>query len=226
MIATIAIADVPIREALRSLRTRPTADDVKGLRWADVALCVPLGSSRPPGLHRVGMVAFWDDEAASDAFAATHPLGRRLADGLHAWLRPLRAFGTWPGLPPDLPDSRAVPHDGPVVVLTLGQLQLTQVVRFIRTSRPAEKAATTADGMIWGTAAARPPFVATISMWESSQATAAYAYGRQRPQHDDAIAAQQRKDFHKRSAFVRFAPIRVTGSLDGSNPFAGAAIAV
>src|SRR5439155_1085061 len=82
----------------------------------------------------------------------------------------LRGHGAWPGLPPDLPAARAVPHDGPVVVLTLGRLRLSQVVRFLRASRPAEKSAVEASGMLWGTAAARPPFVATISLWEDTKA--------------------------------------------------------
>ena len=163
-------------------------------------------------------MAFWDDEEAVDQFIEAHPVGRRFDGGFQARLRPLRAFGSWPGLPPDIPDARAVPHEGPVVVLTLGSLRISQTVRFLRASRPAEKAAANAEGMIWGTAAARPPFVATISIWKDSQATAAYAYGHQRSQHSNAIVEQQRRDFHRQSAFVRFAPVRIEGALGAPNP--------
>jgi hypothetical protein len=104
------------------------------------------------------------------------------------------------------------------VVFTLGQLRPSQAVRFLRASRPAERAARDASGMLWGTASARPPLFATVSIWADSQAAAAYAYASQRPQHSDAIAAQEREDFHRRSAFVRFAPIKASGSLDGPNP--------
>jgi hypothetical protein len=97
---------------------------------------------------------------------------------------------------------------------------MSQTVRFLRTSRPAEKAAAAHEGMLWGSAAARPPFVATMSIWQSSQSTAAYAYGQQPPAHSDAISAQQRKDFHRQSAFIRFAPTRLEGTLGGSNPLA------
>lgn len=197
---------------------------MRGLRWADVAALVPLASSRPPTLRRAALVAFWDDEDAAAEFAATNPYAARFSGGFHASLRPLRAFGAWPGLADGIPVARSVAHDGPVVVLTLGRLRLSQVVRFFRASRPAERAAKSSDGMIWGTAAARPPFVATISIWHDSRATTDYAYNRQRPNHANAIAAQQRKDFHRQSAFVRFAPIHIEGGLQPPNPLVAEAV--
>lgn len=224
MIATLHLADLGARDALRSLRHRPRPGSVAGLRWADAVVLAPLGTTRPPGLGRAGLVAFWDDEDAADAFTRTHPVGRRFEDGFHASLRPLRAFGAWPGLPADIPSDRTVPHDGPVAVITLGRLRLSQAVRFIRASRPAERAAVEASGLIWGTAAARPPFVATMSFWASGGAAATYAFGRQRPQHSDAIAAQRHKDFHRQSAFIRFAPLQAEGVLQGPNPLSAAMV--
>jgi hypothetical protein len=223
VIATVQLADLGTTGTIRTLLRRPTTDQVRGLRWAEVAVLAPLATTRPPRLRRAGLLAFWDDEHAADDFAESHPIGRRFAGGFRATLGPLRAFGAWPGLPSDLPDARAVPHDGPVVVVTLGRLRLSQAVRFVRASRPAERAAVGAEGMLWGTAAARPPFVATVSVWESSQASAAYAFGPGRP-HSNAIAAQRRKDFHRQSAFVRFAPLRIEGALAGPNPLSAAVI--
>lgn len=225
MIATVQLADLGPVGTVRALMRRPKPTAVAGLRSAEVALFAPLAPSGPPPIGRAGLIAFWDDEAAFDRFVETDAIGRRFSGGFHARLRPLRAHGSWPGLPADVPTSRAVPHDGPVVVLTLGRLRISQTVRFLRASRPAEKAAAAHNGMVWGTAAARPPFVATMSIWASAQATAAYAYGRQQPAHSQAIAAQERKDFHRRSAFIRFAPTRLEGTLGGSNPLSAAAIA-
>src|SRR4051812_36614083 len=122
MIASVHVADLGLAGTVRALLRRPDVDDVTGLRWADVATLAPLAMSRPPSLRRAGLVAFWDDEDAVARFTETHPIGRRFAGGFHAWLEPLRAFGSWPGLPADIPATRAVPHDGPVVVLTLGRL--------------------------------------------------------------------------------------------------------
>jgi hypothetical protein len=219
MIATIDVADIGVRSTLRALRHRPTPADVPGLRWLDVAAAVPLASKTPPGLRRAVLFAMWDDEDAAAAFAGAHPLAERFADhSFHAVLRPLRAFGTWPGLPIDVPDGRLTRHDGPVIVTTLGRLRFSQTLRFLLASRPAERAAIRADGFEWGTASARPPFVATVSMWSSDEAAAAYAYADAEAGHPRAIARQRRKDFHHESAFVRYAVMSTSGALPGAPP--------
>ena len=216
MIATIDIADLGIRRTLGAFRRRPTPGDVPGLRWLDVAAAVPLASTRPPRLKRAVLLAMWDDEDAAAAFAASHPLAEGFTTGgFHAVLRPLRAFGTWPGLPDEVSRARKTHHDGPVLVTTLGRLRFSQAVRFFRASRPAERGAIGADGFVWGTAAARPPFMATVSVWSSDDAAAAYAYADPHAGHPRAIAEQRRKDFHHQSAFVRYAVISTTGALPG-----------
>jgi len=219
MIATIDVADIGIRSTLRALRRRPTPTDVPGLRWLDVAPAVPLASKRPPGLRQAVLFAMWDDENAAGAFADTHPLSERFAhNGFHAVLRPLRAFGTWPGLPDAVPRTRVSQHDGPVIVTTLGRLRMSQTLRFLRASRPAERAAIKAGGFVWGTAAPRLPFVATVSVWSSDEAAAAYAYADAHAGHPQAIARQRRKDFHRESAFIRYAIVSTSGTLPGVPP--------
>jgi hypothetical protein len=76
-------------------------------------------------------------------------------------------------------------------------------------------------GLLWGTALARPPFVSTISLWESAEALSTYAYGAEPDAHTRAIAADREKGFHHRSAFVRFRPVEMVGGLDGRNPLRG-----
>ena len=217
MIATVDIADLGTRRTLGSLRRRPAPADVAGLRWLDTAVAAPLASNRPPALRRTVMIAFWDEEESAAVFAAGHPLGQRFAEngGFHAVLRPIRAFGTWPGLPEDLPRNRYAPHDGPVLVTTLARLRMTQAIRFFRASRPAERSALTAAGFMWGTAATRLPFLATVSLWSSAEAAAAYAYGDPDSGHPRAISKQRHNDFHHESAFIRHAPLTITGSLRG-----------
>ena len=89
-----------------------------------------------------------------------------------------------------------------------------------RRSRIMMKCVVDAPGLIWATAMARPPFVATCSLWESTDALSAYAYGGDDPAHPDAIATDRAKPFHHRSAFIRFRPYASQGSLGGRNPLA------
>jgi hypothetical protein len=222
MIASVHIADVGARAGLGSLRSTPKPAKTTGLRSAKVALAAPLRSSvwPAPNVGRVALVAFWDDDRALDRFLANDPLAGTLADGWHVRLVPLRAFGTWPGLPTDLPKSRAVEEDGPAAVLTLGRLRLSQAVRFLRTSAKAEASVLQAAGLTWATGLGRPPFVATCSLWETAQAASSYAYGSAMPAHSNAIAADRTKPFHHESAFIRFRPYASEGGLGGSNPLA------
>lgn len=226
MIATLHVADVGARGAMSAAFRRTSLGEVTGLRWAESTFMMPLAAKGPPGVRRTGLFAFWDDEEVVDGFEAEHPLADALAGGLRARLRPLRAYGTWPGLPPEVPGERHVEHDGPVVVFTLGMLQLSQLPRFMKSSRPAERSAVDDPHMLWGSAALalRSPFVATASIWDSGRSAATYAYGRQRPQHSDAVTEQERKAFHNRSAFIRFAPLLLEGDLQGKNPIAASSL--
>ncbi len=224
MLATVDIADLGVRSTLRALRHRPAPATVPGLRWLETAAAVPLASKTPPGFQRAVMIAFWDDEAAAAAFTRDHPLGQRFAgSGFHALVRPLRAHGAWPGLPDEVPRARAAGHDGPVLVTTLAKLRMSQTIRFLRASRPAERSALAAAGFMWGTAATRPagmhpPFMATVSLWTNAEAAAGYAFADPDGGHPRAVTEQRRKDFHHESAFIRHALLNTTGSVRGMPP--------
>jgi hypothetical protein len=216
-IASVHIADVGARTALALTRKAPSAD---GLLNADVGLAAPLGASMVPRpqLGRVGMVAFWEDQEAAERFVAGHPVAEQLAGGWHATLEPLRAHGAWPGLSDSVPAGRATEYDGPSIVLTLGRFRLRRAVPFFRASNRAERSLVSAPGLVWATGVARPPFVATCSVWESTRALMTYAYGHQDPGHPDAIKEGDAKPFHVRSAFIRFRALSEAGTLHGKNP--------
>lgn len=223
MIASVHIADLGVGSALATLRKEPDPGSVPGLRYASLALAAPLSKSTLPSprIGRVGLVAFWDDERAIDAFVADHPLGKRFLDGWEIRLVPLRMYGSWPGVPSDVPQSRSTDYDGPAAVLTLGRLKLPQAPRFLRTSAKAEGAVLDADGLVWATGLARPPFVSTCSLWESTEALSTYAYGRLAPAHSEAIDTDRSKPFHHQSAFIRLRPVYSRGGLGGRNPLVG-----
>ena len=227
MIASVHIADLSVRRALPVLRRAPDPLSTRGLRYAKVALAAPLRSSLlpAPGLRRPGLVAFWDDDDGLSRFLAEGREAAPFAQGWHVRLEPLRAFGSWPGLPTDLPVSRAVDYDGPTVVLTFGRLRITQALRFLRASAKAEGAVIAAPGLIWATGLGRPPFLATCSLWESSRAASTYAYGPGNPAHQNAITTDRARPFHHQSAFIRFRPYGSVGRLVGKNPLLENALA-
>ena len=225
MIASVHIANIGRRRALTVLARGPKRVDTPGLRDANLGLAAELsGALRPkPDLGRIALFAMWDDEEAIDRFLADSPVARELAGGWSARLQPLRAWGSWPGLPDDLSRSRTVEHDGPVFVVTMGRVRATRFVPFVRASAKAEARAVEAPGLVWATGIARPPFVSTCSLWQSSDAARAYAFG-PGDAHHDAIAAGRAKPFHHQEAFIRFHPYAITGHLDGRNPLPAEAV--
>jgi hypothetical protein len=217
MIASIHAWDVGAVSVPGAVWRAPSAS---GLRYGVRTLTAPLGGARmaPPTIGRVGMIGFWDDDESVDRFAATS------AGGWHVRLEPVQIHGyqgssaPWPGL---TMETRPDPG-GPAVVLTLARTRLTQTARFVRASGWAASALAGAPGFIWGTAMARPPIVATCSLWESASALEAYAYGQAEGGHRRAMAADGAKPFHHEGVFIRFHPYRSEGSLGGRNALDGA----
>lgn len=218
MVVSVHVADV----GLTGPFVRPPKPaKVPGLLQADVGACGPLGPAFLPRVdpRRVAMVAFWEDRAALDQFLGTHPVAEKLASGWAAALEPIRAFGAWPGLPEDTPRSRDVESEGPVVVTTLARFKFSQAARFFSTSAKAEGRVIKSAGLRWSTGFGFPPFLATLSVWDSAQSAKDYAYGGgDAPEHPGAIAEDRSKAFHHRHAFVRYRPLEVFGSIDGISP--------
>ena len=219
MLASVHVADIGPRRTFALVTQRRSHLTAPGLRHANLALCARLGGSllTKPNVKRAALIAFWDDEPALEKFLAESPIAAALAHGWQLRMEPLRAHGSWPGLPDDLPKARAVTDTGPVAVLTMGRVRLPRLVPFLRTSAKAEAKLVGAPGLIWSTALARPPFVSTCSLWQSADATSAYAYA-SGAAHHDAIAAGRAKPFHHQEAFIRFRPVASSGHLDGANP--------
>lgn len=225
MILSVHIADVGPRGGIAVLRGTPKPGEVAGLRYAETAIAAPLsGSLLPaPQLGRLGLIAAWDDDRALDRFLTSHVLARRFTGGWHVRLEPLRASGSWSALPDLLERELPVDDDAPVAVLTLGRLKLDRAAPFLRTSARAESQAVADPALLASTALARPPLVATFSLWRTAVAMRAYAYGQSGGAHLIAIRAQRARPFHHESLFARFRPYATQGMWDGRDPLAAAA---
>lgn len=223
MIASVHLADVGPRTALRLLRTTPDPAAVPGLRYLETTTTAPLGGHLlpKPTPGRVGLIAAWDDERALDDFLANHPLAAQVAHGWHVRLQPTRIFGAWPQLPGLLAKEEPMDDAEPAAVLTLGRLRLSQTLRFLKASAAAESLAVGNPALLAATGLARPPgLVATFSLWRHTAAMRAYAHGDADPRHRAAIQAHAARAFHHESAFIRFRPYAAVGTWDGRDPLA------
>jgi hypothetical protein len=202
-VVSIHIADVGMKRALRLSAARRPLGGAAGLRGQHVLIAAAVSAhtypSPMPG--RVSLLAFWEAPARWRVSCATIPSPMCSPKVGALLLLPLRMFGSWPGLPDDLPRGRTTSYEGPAVVLTLGRVRLRRLMKFARTSAKAEAAALAAPGFVWGTGLARPPVVVTCSLWESTTALSSYAFKPENP-HDTAVVADRAVPFHKRSAFV------------------------
>lgn len=214
---SVHICDVGLPKSLGLFR-HPSRAEVPGLLHANAGMAARFGSTPArPSPGRVGLISFWEDEVALERFEATHPLAAKLGGGLVVHGHPLRIHGAWPGIGDDVPTRRIVEHDGPVLVLTLAKTKLSRLLPFFRASRPAEKAVVKAPGNLFSSAVLRPPFISSVSLWESSDAPMDYAFNGRQMGHPEAIAAGRAKPFHHQQAFVRLAVDAVRGSLAGRN---------
>ncbi|MFF3542268.1 spheroidene monooxygenase [Streptomyces platensis] len=228
MIVSVHFADVGVRAVRSVLRERPRPGETPGLRYAETTLTGAIAAGPPKvRLGRAALLAAWDDDAALDRFLAEDPLARRLAGGWHVRLRPLRFSGSWGPMPVEIgPGVARDEDDGPVAVITLGQLRLRRALPFLRANSRAAGRAAEDPAMTASVALARPPrFVGTFSLWQSASAMQHYAYGSARPEHKNVITDHQAKPFHHEAGFLRCRPYGAQGTLDGREPVSAAAMA-
>lgn len=226
MIGSVHLTDGGLRTTVGALRRTPSPGDAPGLRHARVVVAAPLGSGPPvPQVGRVGLVAFWDDEAALDRFLETHSLADVFAGGWSVRLDPVRAVPVasrhFPGIPDDLPTRTDDDGAGPTAVLTIGQMRVARTVPFVRASNRAEAQVAGAPGSVWATGFANVTqrVVSTFSLWETAEQMRAYATSTSG--HSDAIRQEHRRSFHHAGSFVRFRPHDARGALSGRNPLPG-----
>jgi len=224
MVTSVHLADVRASSTLRLLRTKLTAEEVPGLRYAETLVAAPLSSHLLPAPRpkRIGLIAAWEDDAAVDRFLASHPVAEELAGGYRVRLEPVRIVGAWPELG-ELPLTAAgkgqAAHstdagvwEGPAAVLTLGRLRLRRGPAFLRASAHAEGDALRSPGLLLATGLAHPPrIVVTFSLWSDVASMRAYVE-RRGAGHREATTKHAARPFHSQSAFIRFRPYEESGS--------------
>lgn len=220
---TFHLADVSPTETARAL-VRPPARPSTGLIHAECMAVSRLGASlvSPTRLQlgSLAMLARWESEEAVDRFLAESRLGPQLAEGWHVRLDFIRRWGRVAEFS-DLPEE--IGHqdpEEPVAALTLARLKHSQVPRFIRWGKPVERLVLDHPGLRLAVGAMRPTrTVATFSVWRSQREMTDMVTGRSggpdASRHADAMAARDRKDFHREFTTLRFRIRSEHGSWDG-----------
>ena len=219
---TFHLAETSPATTIRTFVRPPRPPSIDGLIHAECMAVSQLGASllSPSRLRlgRIAMVARWASDDAVDRFLADSPLGRRLATGWHARLEFLRRWGSVAEFS-DLPVEVGHQHpDEPVAALTLARLKLTQVPRFIKWGTPVERLVVDHPAVQLAVAPMRPiRTVATFSMWrtqrEMTDMVAGHSGGPDASLHADAMAARDRKDFHREFTALRFRILSEHGGL-------------
>ena len=176
---------------------------------------------------RWGLVTAWDDAEDLRRFQTGSPVVRawnRIAvEAWHAQLLPLRSRGTWSGIDP-FPHVRASPADGPVAALTRARLQWRRARSFWRAAPPVSAALQDAGGLRYAIGFGEAPVgvQGTLSMWDSAQSLAAFAYDGDR--HRAAIRATTELGWYREELFARFAVTASSGTIDGRDPLQDGAV--
>jgi heme-degrading monooxygenase HmoA len=176
-----------------------------------------------PEFRRWGFFGIWDDEAALDRFLESSRLARRWeersAEAWHARLKPIRSAGTWNGLNPlegcIAPDAPRAP----VVVLTRGDVRVSRLPAFwLWATRTAVNDVREAPGFVAGVAMTERPFVevATLTVWNSLESAASFAFKRQA--HKEIIARNREQGIFRAFFAAYFYPYHSTGTWRGRDP--------
>lgn len=197
MIATLWLSDIGRLGGLRA-RT-PEVGSVDGLLFSAGGVRSKLRRGQTPRLmvgHAIWF-ALWEDEPAFDRFAIDNP-GPWPPSGRDCLIRltPDRIIQrNIPGLADRRPSEGDAPI-GPVLIVTVNRPKRHRLVRFLRAAVPAEQAAAARDDLRWAAGFSRPPGrFATVTLWDSAEAAADYAYGQHQPAHRKAIEAEAQQWF-------------------------------
>lgn len=142
--------------------------------------------------------------------------------GCEIWeleLEPIEGHGTW--------DQKAVfgnipkqtDYEGPICVLTRATIRISQLGRFWSHVDAIASKMAGANGFITSIGIGEVPWIkqATFSIWESKASMKEFAYKMQ--EHASVIKKTYQEKWYSEDMFVRFRPIKSSGTLKGELPF-------
>lgn len=213
-------------QALKVLLTPLKPKNIEGLIHAETMSAMILGSPifSKSRLFSNEIVVFaqWKDEDVLDNFIENHSLGKILAKGWFTKLEFIRQWGDFSGFQIPKINEDSLEETQSVVAVTIARMKYTEIPRFLRWGRPAEKLVRGHLGTTLSLASIRyPNTISTFSIWKTKKEMTDMVKGHSKvPQpkrHIDAMKERNRKDFHFEFTTLRFKPISEFGTWKGKN---------
>ncbi len=137
------------------------------------------------------------------------------------YLSPTGGHGTWNGKKPFEPFTASGQPDTIIAVLTRATIRFSGLKAFWSNVDAVAAEMAKADGFITSIGIGEIPFIkqATFSLWQSAGHMKAFAY--QSGKHRNVIQKTRSENWYSEEMFVRFRPIKATGTLNGKNPLEG-----
>ncbi len=189
---------------------------VPGMRFYKMLGTGSRGFSTWPDWSVYGLLQVWDKGERAASFFSSHPQLKAFLDhseeSLRIFMRPVRSKGLWDGQNPFLTEAEPPEGPGPVAVLTRASIRKKHLLRFWRYVPHSQQPLSTSEGLLYSKGIGETPFtdMATFSLWESTDAMQAYAYGTDA--HKEAIRKTRELGWYREELFARFRPYRLEGT--------------
>lgn len=136
-------------------------------------------------------------------------------------LSPIEGHGKWDGKEPFGNLPKQTDYDGIIAVLTRATIRLSKLSAFWKNVDQVAVQMDGAKGFISSIGIGEMPLIkqATFSLWQNKESMKSFAY--QMTAHTDVIRKTRKEDWYSEDMFVRFKPIKVTGTIRGVNPLEG-----
>lgn len=137
------------------------------------------------------------------------------------YLEPIEGHGKWDGKEcfGNLP--KQTEYDGTIAILTRATIRLSQLSSFWKNVGAVAKQMGAANGFITSIGIGEMPYIkqATFSIWQSKDSMKAFAYSMK--EHAEVIRKTRKENWYSEDMFVRFKPLKITGTINGKNPLKG-----
>lgn len=137
------------------------------------------------------------------------------------YLEPIEGHGKWDGRECFGSLVKQTAYDGPVAILTRATIRLPQLKAFWKNVDGVANQMSSAKGFITSIGIGEMPYIkqATFSIWQSKESMKAFAY--QMKAHAEVIRKTRTGNWYSEEMFVRFKPLKITGTIRGVTPFKG-----